>query len=139
MTGRCICGEVAVTIDAAPEYINDCNCSLCRKVGGAWGYFKSASVSTSGKTASVVRRDKEFPVCEIYSCAICACTTHFMLTDAYRKQNPSADLVGANMRLFDPEDLVGVEVRFPNGMGWSGQGAFEYRRQPIKIGATDEW
>ncbi|MEE4190914.1 MAG: hypothetical protein V2I66_05015 [Halieaceae bacterium] len=139
MTGQCVCGEVSVTLDAAPEYINDCNCSLCRKVGGAWGYFKSASVTTTGRTVSVIRKDKESPVCEIHSCATCASTTHFVLTEAYREKNPTADLVGANMRLFNSADLTGVEVRFPNGKDWPGEGAFEYRRPSIRIGHTGEW
>ena len=50
MTGHCLCGAVSVTIDEKPDYINDCNCSLCRKSGGAWGYFDPSIVKTSGET-----------------------------------------------------------------------------------------
>ena len=38
MTGTCLCGAVTVTVDDRPDYIHDCNCSLCRKAGAAWGY-----------------------------------------------------------------------------------------------------
>lgn len=139
MTGKCTCGAVSVTIDAPPEYINDCNCSLCRKVGAGWGYFRSASVTTSGETFSFVRTDKESPFCEIHSCVVCAATTHYVLTAAFKERNPSADVVGANMRLFDPDELMGVEVRFPNGKDWPGAGAFSYRRPAFKIGANARW
>lgn len=139
MTGHCLCGAVSVTIDVKPDYINDCNCSLCRKVGGAWGYFPSASVETAGKTCSVARRDKKTPGVEIHSCKVCATTTHWVLTPSFKEQNPSADLVGVNMRLFDPDDLQGVEVRFPNGKDWAGEGPFEYRRAALTISEDTPW
>lgn len=139
MTGNCLCGAISVTIEAKPEYINDCNCSLCRKVGGAWGYFPSSAVSTTGKTASFIRRDKKSPGVEIHSCANCATTTHWVLTAAFREQNPSADQMGVNMRLFDPDELKGVEVRFPDGKGWAGQGPFGYRRAAMIISDSMRW
>ena len=139
MTGHCLCGAVRVTIDAAPEFINDCNCSLCRKAGGAWGYFSSASVSAIGDTVTFVRRDKKAPGVEVHSCKTCGTTTHWMLTKSFKEQNPSADQVGVNMRLFDPDDLKGVEVRFPDGKGWDGEGPFGYRRPALKISDDAPW
>ena len=139
MTGNCLCGAVSVTIDAKPEFINDCNCSLCRKVGGAWGYFASASVKTTGKTFSVSRRDKTLPGVEVHSCKTCATTTHWVLTKLFKEHNPSADQVGVNMRLFDPDELKGVEVRFPNGKDWAGDGPFGYRRAALNISDNTSW
>jgi hypothetical protein len=136
MTGNCLCGAVSVTIEAKPEFIHDCNCGLCRKAGGAWGDFPSASVRTTGNTVPFVRRDETIPGVEIHSCAT---TTHFVLTEAFLEQNASADLVGANMRLFDPDDLKGVEVRFPNGKDWTGEGPFGYRRAAMTISDSAPW
>jgi hypothetical protein len=137
--GNCLCGAVSVTIDARPEFINDCNCSLCRKSGAAWGYFPSASATATGTTVSFVRRDKAVPSVEIHSCASCAATTHFVLTSAFRERNEGVDVVGVNMRLFEPEDLDGVEVRFPNGRDWPGEGPYGYRRAAITIGDGAPW
>jgi hypothetical protein len=139
MTGTCLCGAVRVTIEAKPAFINDCNCSLCRKVGGAWGYFPSAVVTAEGNTTLFVRRDKKSPGVEIHSCADCATTTHFVLTKAFKAQNPSADQVGVNMRVFDPDELKGVEVRFPNGKDWAGEGPFGYRRDAMTISDSTPW
>src|SRR5689334_10797585 len=139
MTGTCLCGAVRVTIEAKPDFINDCNCSLCRKVGGAWGYFPSASVMANGNTRSFVRRDKKSPGVEIHSCADCATTTHWVLTTSFKAQNPSADQVGVNMRVFDPDELKGVEVRFPNGKDWAGDGPFGYRRDAMTISDSTPW
>jgi len=42
--------------------------------------------------------------------------------------------MGVNMRLFDLMNWRAVEVRFPNGRGWAGEGSFGYRRSALKIG-----
>ncbi len=139
MTGNCLCGAVSVTIEAKPEFINDRNCSQGRKVGGAWGYFLSPSVKTHSQTSSVTRRDMGSPCVEVHSCAICATTTHWVLTKAFKEQNPSADQMGVNMRLFDPGELEGVQVHFPNGQDWDGEGPYGYRRPAMTIGAGTSW
>ena len=139
MVASCLCGRVAVTVDAKPDFIHDCSCSLCRKVGAAWGYYGSASVSVTGTTRGFVRADKPNPGTSVHSCLHCGTTTHFEATDEFQRQNPSADLVGINMRIFDPDDLVGVEVRYPDGKNWSGEGSFGYRRGPLTIGDGTRW
>ncbi len=139
MTGQCLCGAVSVTIDAKPDFINDCNCSLCRKVGGAWGYFCSTSVKTTGDTLSTMRPDRKSPGVEIHACKNCATTTHWVLTDSFKMQNPTVDQMGVNMRLFDLEDLDGIEVRFPNGNDWTGDGPYGFRRPPITICDRTPW
>lgn len=139
MTGECVCGAVSITIDEKPEFINDCNCGLCRKTGAAWGYFSCASVSARGETTAYNRSDKRDPIVEVYSCNQCACTTHFGLTRSFKQMNPSIDQVGVNMRLFDPDLLHDVEVRFPNGKAWSGEGPFGYRRQAMILSESMPW
>ena len=139
MTGNCLCGAVSVTIDAEPEFVNDCNCSLCRKVGGAWGYFPSSSVKTVGKTFPFARRDKNPPGVEVHSCEICATTTHWVLTRQFKDRNPSVDQVGVNVRLFDPDELEGVEVRFPNGKDWAAEGPSGCRRTALTISDSVYW
>ncbi|MEM1132446.1 MAG: aldehyde-activating protein [Pseudomonadota bacterium] len=139
MTGTCICGAVSVTIETAPDFIHDCNCSLCRKSGGAWGYFSSAQFHQEGETVSVTRSDKELASAEIHSCPICCATTHFTMSEEFTEKHGPTDMVGVNMRLFDLEALDGVEVRFPDGNGWSGEGEFEYRREAETIGKDFAW
>ena len=138
MMGHCLCGAVSITIDAKPDFINDCNCTLCRKAGAAWGYFPSSSVTTAGNTVSFLRRDKT-PAIELHSCANCATTTHWVLTKSFKEQHPSVDQMGVNMRLFDPDELNGVELRFPNGKDWPGEGPFGYRREAMTISDSAPW
>ncbi len=139
MTGNCLCGDVTVSISHKPDFAHDCNCSLCRKTGAAWGYYKSADVSTQGDTISFVRRDKPDAGSEVHSCKRCGVTTHFQLTDSFKALHPSADQVGVNMKLFRLEELEGIEVRFPNGKDWPGQGEFGYRRSARWLGDDFAW
>lgn len=139
MTGTCLCGAVGVTIDAKPDFINDCNCTLCRKSGGAWGYFTASQVLVEGVTSCVMRTDKADPAAEVHSCRACSTTTHFTMAKSFTQRHGPFDMVGVNMRLFSPDDLEGVEVRFPNGRGWSGEGAFDYRRPSASVDVNTGW
>jgi len=139
MTGNCLCGAVSVTIQERPDFIHDCNCSMCRKSGGAWGYFSPATVTVTGDTISYLRNDKDNAAAEVHTCRTCGTTTHWALSDAFRAQNESADIMGVNMKIFDPHALAGVEVRFPDGKAWAGSGPFEYRRDAMTISAALPW
>ena len=139
MTGSCICGAVTISIELKPDFILDCDCGLCRKVGAAWGYFDSSAVKVDGQTTTYVRSDKVTPTAEIHSCPVCSATTHFRNTEAFRRANPTVDQIGLNMRIFDPNELTGLEVRFANGRDWSGDGPFKFRRPPETISSSWRW
>ncbi|QUL38077.1 GFA family protein [Erythrobacter sp. JK5] len=123
MTGGCHCGAVTVTLSRRPEYVNLCDCSLCAKSGGAWGYFCSAEVSVEGETANYRRADYEKPAVEMHFCRTCGTTTHWTLTEYH-----DGDRVGVNMRIFEPSELSGIEARTLDGRNWFGETAAAYRR-----------
>jgi hypothetical protein len=47
-------------------------------------------------------------------------------------------LMGVNMRLADESDLDGVELRFPDGRAWPGEGDFVYVREALILGREAE-
>lgn len=133
MTLSCLCRQVHVTVGRLPEFINECNCTLCRKTGARWGYFSPSDVGIDGATRGYRRADKEDPNAEVRFCAACGSTTHFVLTEGAVSKFGNA-LMGVNMGLADERDLAGVEVRYPDGQAWSGAGGFGYVREPRVIG-----
>jgi len=139
MTNTCACGGVKVTVNRKPDFIYDCDCNLCRKSGAAWGYFTADEVTAEGQTTAFARKDKKTPIVEIHSCAVCGSTTHFKLTEIYQAEHPDVDQVGVNMRLFDTEQLDGVEVQYPSGSEWSGEGPFGFRRKPETLSPNNPW
>ena len=121
----CLCGQVRIEIPKRPDFINECNCTLCSKSGARWAYFHPSDVIVVGTTTGYSREDKEDPAAEIHFCTNCGSTTHFTLTaSAVLKFGNSQ--IGVNVRLADEKDLAGIELRYPDGRALSGKGAFGY-------------
>jgi hypothetical protein len=129
----CLCGQIRVEIAKRPDYIHECNCTFCSKAGARWGYFQPSEVSIEGTAAGYRRDDKDDPAAEIRFCAKCGSTTHFVLTPSAVSKFGNS-LIGVNMLLADESDLAGIELRYPDGRAWPGEGDFTYVRQPRIIG-----
>jgi double-stranded uracil-DNA glycosylase len=108
--GRCLCGRVMVEIPAKPEYINFCNCRLCRAAGAAWAYFDAVEVTVAGATVCYGREDLADTWLQIHFCPTCGSTTHYDATAAH----PSTRL-GVNTRLFTQDDLEAIPVKYQDG------------------------
>lgn len=57
LTGTCLCGAVAITIDAMHPEVDICHCTMCQRWGGAfYAGVKGANVDVSGAEAVTVYR-----------------------------------------------------------------------------------
>ncbi len=128
MKGACNCGGVTVTLAHPPEYVNFCNCSLCRKTGGAFGYFDRDAVSVTGELRDFVRSDLAEVFLVNQFCPGCGSAVRWVPLPHYDSRR-----VGVNMRLFDPAELAGIEVRFPDGINWVDERP-EQRHPPMPYG-----
>lgn len=133
MNLECFCGGVRIATTRKPEFVNACNCDLCRKAGARWGYFEPREVSVEGQSTSYRRADKEEPAVEVHFCPQCGSTTHFRLTEAARARFGDST-IGVNVALAEEAQLAGVELRFPDGKVWSGVGEFGYVRESRILG-----
>jgi len=129
----CLCGQLRVELTKRPDFIHECNCTLCRKTGARWGYFHPSEVKVEGVAKGYSRQDKDDPAAEIRFCEDCGSTTHFNLTASAAAKFGNT-LMGANMLLANESDLIGVELRYPDGEAWSGEGEFAYVREARIIG-----
>jgi hypothetical protein len=78
----CLCGQVRIEVAKRPDFINECNCTLCHKSGARWSYFHPSEVRIEGATRDYSREDKDDPTAEIHFCGRCGSTTHFTLTES---------------------------------------------------------
>lgn len=131
----CLCGAVSVEIVRRPDYVFECNCTLCRKSGARWGYFAPGEVTATGETRSWRRADKAEANSELHFCPTCGVTTHFRPTES-AVARVGDTMAGVNMALADEADLAGIELRFPDGASWSGEGPFGFVREPRIMGPT---
>ncbi|MCV0382279.1 MAG: GFA family protein [Erythrobacter sp.] len=132
MVASCLCDAVRVETRDTPEFLHECNCTLCRKTGALWAYPSPDTVSVKGTTARYQRTDKERASAEIHFCPTCGSTTHFTLTEGTIAAFGNT-MMGVNARLADEAELAGVELRFPDGAAWAGAGEFGYVREAVRL------
>jgi hypothetical protein len=105
----CHCGAVRLRIEEAPMSVTDCNCSICRRLGVLWAYYRPDQVeivASGGATTAYVWGDR---MLAFHHCKVCGCATHWKSLDE------TTDRMGINARLFDPAVLEGVRVRRLDG------------------------
>jgi hypothetical protein len=134
MTLTCLCGAVCVAFDIRLDFVNECNCVLCRKSGARWAYLEPDAARIDGDTRGFTRTDKPDAAADLRFCPTCGTTTHFTLTDEAAERF-GTQILGVNVRLADEAELAGVELRFPDGAHYAGVGEIPYLRAPITIGA----
>ena len=133
----CLCGQIRIELGKRPDFIHECNCTLCSKTGARWGYFHPSEVSVEGSTLGYSRRDRDDPNAEIRFCPTCGSTTHFVLTESAVARFGDS-LMGVNMWLADEASVAGIELRFPDGLSWPGEGDFAYLRPARILGPADQ-
>ncbi|WFL77026.1 GFA family protein [Altererythrobacter arenosus] len=106
-TGRCLCGQVTVSIESEPLGARTCWCRDCQKFGGGNGttnaFFAFASVSTQGEltwyestadSGNTTRR------------AFCpACGSHI-----FTRSSAAPDFGGVRLGVFDDKDLIAPQA-----------------------------
>lgn len=104
----CHCGAVTLTTGYAPEWVADCNCSICRRYGVLWAYCRASDVrvGASGPTGiySWGARTLRF-----HRCGECGCVTHWTKVDL------TIDRIGINARLMTPDILAAARIRRLDG------------------------
>jgi hypothetical protein len=108
MKGSCHCGAVTVEVARPPAWVGECNCSVCRRTGGLWAYYRPAEVTVGpdGATQAYVWGDR---CLALHHCRTCGCITH------WQGLLPDLDKMGVNARLLDGFDAAGTEVRKIDG------------------------
>ena len=78
----CHCTAVRMEIDRAPRRVVDCNCTLCRRYGALWAYYKPGEVVIvrgAEDTETYVWAKRRFA---FHRCKHCGCLTHHTALDA---------------------------------------------------------
>ncbi len=112
LVAACHCGRATLRLARRPDYVSQCNCSLCAKTGFQGVYLASGEIEISGTFDAYVREDIE-PFLRQLRCATCGILTHWEPL-----AEPPHARMGVNARLIDPALLEGVEVRQVDGARW---------------------
>ena len=104
-TASCHCGAIRLEIPRTPRKLTQCNCSICRRYGGIWAYYRRKSVRViCDKDALSVYKWRNGTL-EFYHCKVCGCVTHH---ERSTKRSDGTDTRAVNMRNIDEPGRVSL-------------------------------
>jgi hypothetical protein len=110
LTATCHCGAVQVQVPRRPRTLTDCNCSICRRYGTLWAYYKASAVRVTGAPGATREYSWGDKSLRFVGCRTCGCITHWEPT------RPGKDSkMGVNARNFEPSAIKSVRVRRLDG------------------------
>jgi hypothetical protein len=105
-TATCHCGAVRVTVPRSPPAVNNCGCSICRRYGALWAYYKASTVRIEAGPKATRAYAWGRKTIRFVRCATCGCVMCWEWISPRQERT-----MGVNARNFDPEILRGVRRR----------------------------
>jgi hypothetical protein len=105
LRAACHCTAVRFVVDPPPTWVNECNCTICRRYGAPWAYTfggEAKMLQGAGETEAYVWGDKAFG---FYRCRTCGVVTHIAELD--QPDQPR----GINARILIDFDPANVTIR----------------------------
>jgi hypothetical protein len=100
--GSCHCGGVRIEVSDAPTEVTHCNCSVCRRIGGLWAYYRPDEVRMEGETVRYIWGDRTLAR---HHCPTCG------VTMAWTPLLEGLERMGVNARVLDGIDAEALPVR----------------------------
>lgn len=112
---NCHCGKVSIEVADLPATFTECNCSICRRYGARWAYYKQQQVNLSAAPATLKAYSWGDRTIEFYHCSNCGCLTH------YESLEKGADSrIAINTRMLPAELTTHIPCRkFDGADSWS--------------------
>ena len=110
LTATCHCGAVRVEVPRKPRSLTNCNCSMCRRYGVLWAYYKDSEVKLTAGDGATDHYSWGPNTQKFIRCNSCGCVMQW-------KKHVVNDKTwtGVNARNFDPEVLGPVRIRLLDG------------------------
>ncbi|ORY18224.1 glutathione-dependent formaldehyde-activating protein [Clohesyomyces aquaticus] len=104
----CHCKAIRVTFPPLREPALECLCSICRRYGALWAYYKPDEVHVEGETEAYVWGKKTL---SFNRCKECGCMTHYTVV------GDTEPRVAVNCRMLDKEEYNKLESVESDGEG----------------------
>ena len=106
----CHCGRTGFEVARAPRRLTDCNCSICRRYGALWAYYRPVDVKRRYRKRDVQHYAWGDRMLSFVRCRNCGCVLHYE-----RSRQAPAGKIGVNARLFDPAVVARARIRRLDG------------------------
>ena len=110
LSGACHCDAVQIELAHAPTSLTECNCSICRRYGARWAYYKRATARIThapGAVSSYAWNDREI---EFFHCNHCGCLTHY---EGIEKDPESR--IAVNTRMLEAGQIANLPIKYFDG------------------------
>jgi hypothetical protein len=114
LTATCHRGAVRVIAPRKPRTVTDCNCSICRRYGVLWAYYKASTVRVEAKPKATESYSWGRKALKFVRCTTCGCVVCWQ-----RIVPKPRSYMGVNFRNFDLELLQSVRIKPLDGASWS--------------------
>ena len=141
----CHCGAVRLTLDPAPNWVLDCNCSICSRYGALWAYPWDG-LGKRNLSATIVQGADAIDAyiwggrrIGFWRCRSCGCLTHHTALAS------PTNIRGINARLFVNFDPASVTIHRSDsahtGRFWTRPDApiLDEPRQPMSPLPPNDW
>jgi hypothetical protein len=106
LRGSCHCGAVSFRLNTAPEWLTECNCSICRRIGGLWAHAEIEQIVIEGGRDATLAYSWGDRNLAFHTCRTCGCTTH------WENLHPEkSSRMAVNGRMAAPADIAGIRIR----------------------------
>lgn len=109
-TASCHCGAVNVEVRRKPRQLTSCNCSVCRRYGSLWAYYKTAAVRVRALPGALDKYTWGDRSIRFVRCRGCGCVTHWEPA-----RGSALDRLAVNARNFEPALLESLRIRHFDG------------------------
>jgi hypothetical protein len=110
LVGTCHCGAVRLVLPSRPRVLVSCNCSICRRYGTLWTYFRADRVRVEHAPKATQAYAWGTRRLRFVRCARCGCITHWEVA-----RPRASSHIGVNARILEPEVVEGIRVRRLDG------------------------
>ena len=106
ITGSCHCGAVTFAAPGNPQWLTECNCSICRRIGALWAHFERREVEIVAPPDGTIEYVQGDETLAVHTCITCGCTPYWLSLDPVPDSR-----MAVNFRLCDPAEIEHIPVR----------------------------
>jgi hypothetical protein len=104
-----LCQAVQLGVARLPRQVTQCNCSVCRRYGTLWAYYRRSAVSITASRGALEQFSVRARGLRFVRCRSCGCVITW---DGRGKGDMR---MGVNMRMFDHAVMSRVPVKVLDG------------------------
>ena len=104
VTITCHCKNIQITFKKLPNYVRDCDCPMCNRLGALWADFDSNEIKIKVKSKTITYQWGKGEY-EMHHCHHCGCSTHY---SSFEENN---DEIGVNLRMLDRSLLEQIPIK----------------------------